>query len=118
MLRTFGQVSHTHRMLSSKQRHDFLILLRMMSKKGFYDILNYIHENHALHYNEVLRYALEKKIIDSRASVTIILNGLTNLGLLERIVTNSRPIRTNYKLSKKGQLVLNELKDLEINFYK
>lgn len=87
-----------------------------MSKKGFYDILIYISENENVHYNDVLRHALEKKIIDGRASVTIILNGLTDLDLLERQVSNSRPIRTTYKISKKGRVVLKHLKELEIIF--
>lgn len=53
-------------------------------------------------------------IVDSRESITIILNGLTELDLLEREV--SRPIRTTYKVSKKGKIVLKHLKDLEILF--
>lgn len=87
-----------------------------MSKKGFYDILNHVGENDDVHYNDVLRHALEKKIIDGRASVTIILNGLTDLDLLERHVSDSRPIRTTYKISKKGRLVLKHLKELQVLF--
>jgi DNA-binding HxlR family transcriptional regulator len=87
-----------------------------MSKKGFYDILKYIEEKKNVHYNDVLRYALDKKIVDSRASITIILNGLTNLGLLERTVTDTRPIRTNYSVSKKGHNVIRNIKDLEAVF--
>ncbi len=89
-----------------------------MSKKGFYEILNSINEKESVHYNEVLRYALDKKIVDSRASVTIILNGLTNLGLLERTVIDTRPIRTNYRLSKKGHHIIKWLKELEAIYSK
>jgi len=99
------------------QRRDFLIFLRKISKKGSYEILNYVDEQKNVHYNEVLRYALDKKIVDSRASITIILNTLTNLGLLERTVIDTRPIRTNYKVSKKGYVIKN-LKELEAAFSK
>ncbi|TSA18094.1 MAG: hypothetical protein D4R72_02810 [Nitrosopumilales archaeon] len=89
-----------------------------MSKKGFYEVLNYIHEKKSVHYNEVLRYVIDKKIVDSRASVTIILNGLTNLGLLERTVTDTRPIRTSYQVSKTGHYIIKNLKELESIFSK
>lgn len=89
-----------------------------MAKKGFYEILNYIAEKKTVHYNEVLRHAIDKKIVDSRASITIILNGLTNLGLLERKVTDERPIRTNYSVSKNGHQIIKNLKELEQLFSK
>jgi DNA-binding HxlR family transcriptional regulator len=88
-----------------------------MSKKGFYDILKYVEEEKRVHYNDVLRYALDGKIVDSRASITIVLNGLTNLGLLERTVIDTRPIRTSYSVSKKGHSVIKNIKDLETAFH-
>jgi DNA-binding HxlR family transcriptional regulator len=87
-----------------------------MSKKGFYEILNHVIEHENIHYNDVLKHCLEKRIVDSRASITIILNGLTELDLLEREVSQTRPIRTTYKVSKKGKTILKHLKDLEILF--
>lgn len=84
-----------------------------MSKKGFYNMLNYVGENENIHYNDVLRYCLEKEIVGSRASITIILNGLTDLELLERQVSQTRPIRTTYKVSKKGKIIIKHLKELE-----
>ena len=89
-----------------------------MSKKGFYEVFNYVHEKKNVHYNEVLKHVLDKGIVDSRASVTIILNGLTNLGLLDRIVTDARPIRTSYQVSKVGHHVIKSLKELESIFSK
>ncbi len=105
-------------LLSHIPRQDFLVFLRKMSKKGFYEVLNYIHEKKSVHYNEVLRHVLDKKIVDSRASVTIILNGLTSLGLLERTVTDTRPIRTSYQVSKTGHHIIKNLKELESIFSK
>lgn len=87
-----------------------------MSKKGFYHILNHINENENVHYNDVLKYSMDKKIIGSRASVTIILNGLTDLGLLERTVSQTRPLRTTYNVSKKGRTAIKNLQDLESLF--
>jgi len=89
-----------------------------MSKKGFYDVLSYVCEKKSVHYNEVLRYVLDRRIVDSRASVTIILNGLTKLGLLERTVTDTRPIRTKYQVSKTGHQIIKNLKELESAFSK
>lgn len=96
-----------------EQRKDFLAFLKRISKKGFLEVLEFVRDNEGVHYNDVLRHAFDKKVVDSRASVTIILNGLTDLGLLERSVTNTRPIRTTYKISKKGHSVIKGLKDLE-----
>lgn len=98
------------------QRQDFAAFLRKMSKKGFYDMLNHINENENIHYNDVLKHCLEKGIVESRASVTIILNGLTDLDLLEREVSQTRPIRTTYRVSKKGRTIIKYLKELETLF--
>ncbi len=95
------------------ERRDFLTFMKRMSKKGFVEVLEFVRDNEGVHYNDVLRHTFDKKIVDSRASVTIILNGLTDLGLLERNVTNTRPIRTTYNVSKKGQSVIRSLRDLE-----
>ena len=88
----------------------------MLSRKGFYDILTHIKENPSVHYNEVLRYSLEKEVVVGRASITIILNGLTDLGLLERTASQTRPIRTTYKITEKGNKVLKHFKELETIF--
>lgn len=84
-----------------------------MSKKGFHEILTHIEEVGDMHYNDVMKYAFDKKIVRSRASITIILNGLTGMGLLERNVIDSRPMRTRYKVSRKGKSILHYLKELE-----
>ena len=84
-----------------------------MSKKGFYDILLHVRDNPGAHYNEVLRHSLEKKIVGGRASITIILNGLTDLGLLERTISQDRPIRTTYHVTDKGNKTIKCFADLE-----
>lgn len=87
-----------------------------MSKKGFYEVLKYVDEKKSAQYNQVQKYVIENKIVDSNASITIILNGLTNIGLLERVVKNERPVRTVYSLSKEGHDILKKLKELERYF--
>ena len=83
---------------------------------GFYDILVHIKDNPNVHYNEVLKHSLEKEIVGGRASITIILNGLTGLGLLDRVISQDRPIRTTYNITEKGNKVLRHLKELEFLF--
>jgi DNA-binding HxlR family transcriptional regulator len=100
----------------NNEKWDFVIFLRMMSKKGFYEILNYVDKEKSLQYNQVLKHALDKKIVDSEASVTIILNGLTNLGMLEKTVSSDSPLRTHYSVSKNGHKVINHFRDLESLF--
>ncbi len=85
---------------------DFLIFLRMMSKRGFYELLKFVNEKGPVQYNQVQKYALSSKIVSSQASITIILNGLTNLELLERSIVDGKPPGTKYGISKVGKQVL------------
>jgi len=87
-----------------------------MAKKGFYEVLSHIDEKGSMHYNDVMRYAFEKKLVRSRASITIILNGLTEMGLLERSVVDSRPMRTAYRLTKSGKSILDLMRQIERNW--
>lgn len=65
-----------------------------------------------MHYNDVMKYAMSSKIVNSRASVTIALNALTDLDVLDRTVSAQRPVRTTYRLNKKGRAVLQHLKEI------
>lgn len=93
--------------------NDFLIFLRMLSKKGFYETLLYVNNNPKTHYNEIQKYILKKNIVTSQASVTIILNGLTNLELIDRTVIDDKPPRTSYSLNKYGKSILAKLNNLK-----
>lgn len=84
-----------------------------MSKKGFIPILKYIADRADVHYNDVQKYALANRIVDSRSTVTVVLNALTDSGLLDRSVSSVRPIRTTYRISKKGRTVLQYLQQIE-----
>ncbi|AJW70616.1 winged helix-turn-helix transcriptional regulator [Nitrosopumilus adriaticus] len=92
---------------------DFVIFLRMLSKKGFLETLFHINDKKDVHYNELQKYLMKKKIVSSQASVTIILNGLTNLGLLDRFIIDGKPPRTSYSISKAGKSVLTQLSNLK-----
>ena len=76
-------------------------------------MLMYVKEKGEVHYADVLDYAIREKVVDSRSTVTVILNGLTDLNLLERKVSQERPIRTTYKLGNKGMQVLQRLQEIE-----
>lgn len=98
-----------------KTNSDFLIFLRLMSKKGFYQILNMIESNGKMGYGEVLKESKKNRVVKSDASITIVLNALTGLELLQRQV-NQKPIRTFYSLTKDGKEILKILKTLERYF--
>jgi DNA-binding HxlR family transcriptional regulator len=86
-----------------------------MSKKGFYDIFEYLMKHESMYYNEILKYAQDNKIVDSRASITTMLNWMVSFGLLERHeITDVRPMRTKYNVSKKGQSALNKIKSFDL----
>jgi len=88
-------------------------LLRMMSKKGFYETLEFIRDRESVHYAEVLRYDLENHIIKSRATMTLIVRTLSKMNLIQRTVLDSRPIRTVYKPTEKGLKLLRHLQEIE-----
>ena len=86
-----------------------------MSKKGFYDIFEYLMKHDGMYYNEILKYAQKNKIVDSRASITTMLNWMVLFGILERhVITDVRPMRTKYNVSNKGQKVLNKINNIGI----
>ena len=96
-----------------KKKDDYLFILRRIAQKGFAEVLQYVNKKEVIHYNDILQYAVGENIIKSRSSVTIILNGLTEMGFLTRTVSNARPIRTTYSVSKKGQHVLKGIRAFE-----
>lgn len=92
---------------------DFLIFLRMMSKRGFYEVLMFINDTGSVQYNQVQKYAISSKIVSSQASITIILNGLTNLGLLTRTVVDGKPPGTKYNITKQGKQTIAKFHSLQ-----
>lgn len=84
-----------------------------MSKRGFHEVLAYVEREGGTHYNDVARYAIGNRLVESRASVTIILNALTKMGLLQRIVLDSRPVRTEYRSTTKGSAILHLLEQMD-----
>jgi len=88
-------------------------LLRTISRKGVLEVILYINENPHSSYTNIQNYIIKEKIVNSQASITIILNGLTRLGLVDREISNKRPIKTGYSLSSMGENVLLKLINLE-----
>ena len=91
----------------------FLEFLRNISKKGFLEILLYVESHPETHYNQVLKNSIEKKILSSSSSVTLVMNSLTDIGMLERTIADTRPIRTTYYVTEKGKRVIKLLKNVE-----
>ncbi|MCW4019129.1 MAG: winged helix-turn-helix transcriptional regulator [Candidatus Bathyarchaeota archaeon] len=88
-------------------------LLRKMSKKGYYETLCFICQKGSVHYAEILDYNLKTPIVESRATVTLIIRNLTTLGLIRRSIVDSRPIRTIYQPTEKGKKLLDHLRAME-----
>lgn len=95
------------------KRPEFLRLLRIISKKGFYDVLVFVEEKGTVGYSDILKYCLNSKIVESRGTVPKIVNGLSDLGLIERIVSAKRPVRTSYVITPKGRSMLESLRKIE-----
>lgn len=91
----------------------FVTLLRDLSLKGVYPVLQFIDKHDDSHYSEIVQYALKEKLIESRSQVDVILRSLTELKLLQRSVRNERPVRTTYSLTKKGKAILHHLGQIE-----
>lgn len=99
--------------MDKESRKVFLSTLRKMSKKGYYEILEYISKNESVHYADVMKFAIEGNIVESRATVTLIVRGLLKLNLIERTVIDSAPVRTIYKTTMMGLEVLRLLREIE-----
>lgn len=85
----------------------------MMSKKGFYDVPVFVEENGRVGYSDILKHCLGEKVVESRGTVPKIVNGLSDLGLIERSVSTKRPVRTSYAMTPKGKSVLEGLGKIE-----
>jgi DNA-binding MarR family transcriptional regulator len=97
-----------------KDKHnDFPVMLRKMSKKGFYETLKLICERGSIHYAEILKYDLDNDIVQSRATVTLIVRSLSKMSLVKRSIVDSRPIRTVYQPTDKGLKLMRHLQEIE-----
>lgn len=99
--------------MKKDKQDNFAIMLRKMSKKGFYKTLKLICERGSIHYAEILRYDLDNDIVQSRATVTLIIRNLSKIGLIKRSVVDSRPIRTVYQPTEKGLKLFRHLQEIE-----
>ena len=84
-----------------------------MSKKGYYETLGFICQKGSVHYSEILDYGLNTPIVESRATVTLIIRNLAAMGLIQRSVVDARPVRTVYQPTEKGQKLLEHLRVIE-----
>lgn len=96
-----------------ESNRDIVKVLRILATKGTYETLQHVRDNENIGYNSMLQHAISNKIVKSKASVNTTITKLTDLGLLERTVTQDRPIRTSYKISEKGYDVIKHLDGIE-----
>lgn len=95
------------------EKSELVAILRSLSKKSYYEILFFIKEKDEAHYSDVLEYVTKNKLVRSDATVTKALNTFTSLGLLRRRISQDRPIRTTYDLSKEGEEFIKHLTELQ-----
>ena len=88
-------------------------VLRILATKGTLETLLHISKNENIGYNSIMQHMLSNKIVTSRASVNTTITKLTDMGLLERTITQNRPIRTGYRVSKNGYSMMEHLARIE-----
>jgi len=99
--------------MNRDKRKDITDLLRKMSKKGFFETLEFVCEQGSVHYAEILKYDLNNGVVKSRATVTLIARSLSKMNLIKRTVMDSRPIRTIYQPTEKGLKLLRHLQEMQ-----
>ena len=92
---------------------DFQIFLNLISRKGFYEILKYVNEEEQRSYSKIQEYYTRLEITSNNTSIDVILNGLTNMGLLEKYAEDNKYLETTHMLSKTGKQVLSKLVSLQ-----
>ncbi|MDE0525002.1 MAG: winged helix-turn-helix transcriptional regulator [Thaumarchaeota archaeon] len=92
--------------------HGISDVLRILATKGTHETLLYIRDNEDVGYNAVLDYVICNKIVASRASMHKTITKLTDIGLLERRITQDRPVRMGYRVSEKGRRVIKYLDEI------
>ncbi len=93
-------------------KHDIDKTLRMLATKGTYETLLYIKDNEYIGYNAILKHVTSNKIVASRASIHKTITDLSNMKLLERKITQDRPVRTGYRVNERGHKVIKCLDEI------
>ena len=96
------------------QGHGMRNVLRILAKKGVYEVFLYMKEHEDQGYNAIVSHMVSEKLVKSKTSANTAITKLASIGLLERRITNARPPRVCYKVNKKGVVVLRCLKEIEM----
>jgi len=92
----------------------FEMFARRLASAGFVEMLEFVRRNENARYNEIKNYLLdEQKLFTARSSANLLINHLLELGLIERKVLDTKPLKTSYRISRKGESVLKHLKVIE-----
>ncbi len=99
--------------MGDKESHDLNSVLRILKKKGFYEILLFIKKKECVGYNQILRHVETQKIA-SRAAMNTAVTRFEDLGLLDKAVSSdNRPIRTYYTVNERGLSIIRHLQEIE-----
>lgn len=99
--------------MNEQRRHDITAALRMFARKGTYSVFLYIRNHDYVYYNDMMRHALEAHLINTRSSITTILNDLVHYELLDKTVLHTSPPRTQYSVNEKGRKIIKHLEEIE-----
>lgn len=84
---------------------EFFIFLKMMAKKGFYDIFEYVSKNEPAEYHMISSFVEQKNIV-KKDMLGIILGALSNMGLIE-LARDKKG--TSFELTEFGRKIANGL---------
>ena len=97
-----------------KNREKLRKFLANTGRKGCVETLEIIQEQKGIHYNEILKHMLDKKVLKGTSYISTILNLLLEAQLIEKQAdTSARPIRTEYSITKLGTSILRLLHSIE-----
>ncbi len=99
-------------MSAKKKRFD--TFTKRLASNGFVEALEFIRQNENARYNEIKNFLLDDaRLFTARSSVNLLINHLLDLGLVERKVLDTKPLKTSYKINRKGEAILKHLKGIE-----
>lgn len=94
---------------------EFSIFLRIMAIKGFYEIFEYISRNNFADIKRIKNFVSKEQIVESNTMTKIILECLTNMGLIELFALDNAANPT-YTLTKFGEKMVQVLNNTKTTF--